>query len=318
MNALTIFENQLLPLKSRFSDVLPAEVKPDRLIRTVVMSAERNPKLLECDRQSLFNAAMSAAVLGLECDGVTGQAYIVPFKNKAQLIVGYKGYNTIAARAQITISGAVVREDDQFEFELGSEAYVRHRPMLDRVGRRIVAAWATATAIGRTPVVSVVGIEELLAVKARSPGAKMSDSPWNDPQIGFPAMCEKTAKRRLARSLPLTVMQYAARMEEAYEEQGLPSHIDSKRGVVIEAVAADNAPTSKDLVGGKDTDESDEVAKWDEALRIAALQGTNALSTAWIEVPKHLKQALKAALDRRHKPNAKEADDQNERGEKPL
>jgi RecT family len=32
---------------------------------------------------------MSAACLGLEVDGVTGQAYLLPFKGKAQLVIGY-------------------------------------------------------------------------------------------------------------------------------------------------------------------------------------------------------------------------------------
>jgi hypothetical protein len=68
-----------------------------------------------------------------------------------------------------------------------------------------------------------------MAVKAKSPGAARSDSPWNDPAIGFPAMCQKTAKRRLARSMPLNVMQQAARMDEAVDEQGAPAWISPTR-----------------------------------------------------------------------------------------
>jgi phage RecT family recombinase len=71
---------------------------------------------------------MSAACLGLEVDGVTGQAYLIPFKGRAQLVVGYKGYNTLAARSGITITGAVVREGDEFDYQLGSAAFVRHKP----------------------------------------------------------------------------------------------------------------------------------------------------------------------------------------------
>lgn len=253
--ALVAFENQLKPLAPRFADVLPANVKPDRLIRTVVLSVERLPKLLDCDRQSLFNAAMSAAVLGLEVDGVTGQAYLIPFKGRAQLVVGYKGYNTIAARSGITITGAVVREGDAFEYELGSNAFVRHVPTLGNKGR-IVAAWAAATCQSRPPVVHVMGIDELMAVKAKSPGASRSDSPWNDTAIGFPAMCEKTAKRRLARSLPLNMMHAAARMDEAVDEQGKTAWISPERGVVVDGEAHDvtvmepnDTPHMADLIG---------------------------------------------------------------------
>lgn len=252
MNAVTIFEKQLLPLAPRFADVLPANVSPDRLIRTVVMSVERSPKLLDCDRQSLFNSAMSAAVLGLEVDGVTGQAYLIPFKGKAQLVVGYKGYNTIAARSGITITGSVVREGDEFEYELGSDAFVKHKPALNNKGR-IIAAWAAAVAHGRPPVVHVMGIDDLMAVKAKSPGARMSDSPWNDPTIGFPAMCEKTAKRRLARSLPLNMMQVAARMDEAVDEQGKTAWIRDDQNVIVdgEIVEPSQTPTAAALIGDR-------------------------------------------------------------------
>jgi recombination protein RecT len=252
-NALVALERQLAPLAPRFSEVLGNTMPVERLIRTVVVSVERLPKLLECDRQSLFNAAMSAAVLGLEVDGVTGQAYLIPFKGKAQLVIGYKGFNTLAARSGITISGAVVREGDQFDYELGSHAYVKHVPKLGNLGR-IVGAWACATATNRPAVVQVMGIDELAAVKARSPGAQRSDSPWNDPNIGFPAMCEKTVKRRLARAMPLNIMQLASRIDEAVDEQGAAAWVTPDRSVVVEGeVIADRepspTPTAEYLIG---------------------------------------------------------------------
>jgi recombination protein RecT len=88
-NDLVVFEKQLQPLAPRFAQVLGATMPVERLMRTVMISVERLPRLLDCDRQSLFNAAMSAACLGLEVDGVTGQAYLLPFKGKAQLVIGY-------------------------------------------------------------------------------------------------------------------------------------------------------------------------------------------------------------------------------------
>lgn len=248
MNDLMVLEKQLEPLAPRFQQVLGSTMPVERLIRTVVISVERLPKLLECDRQSLFNAAMSAACLGLEVDGVTGQAFLIPFKDKAQLVIGYKGMATLAARSGITITGAVVREGDEFVYELGTHASVKHVPVLGNNGR-IVAAWACAAAHGRPPITVVLGIDELMSVKARSPGAKRSDSPWNDPHIGFPAMCEKTAKRRLARSLPLNVMTAAARMEEAVEEQGAAAWISPDRGLVIEGAAEPSpTPTAAQLI----------------------------------------------------------------------
>jgi phage RecT family recombinase len=237
---LVALEQQLKPLAPHFAQVLGKTMPVERLMRTIMISVERLPMLLQCDRQSIFNAAMSAACLGLEVDGVTGQAYLIPFKGKAQLVIGYKGFNTLAARSGITITGAVVREGDEFDYQLGTAAYVRHKPKGSK--GKITHAWACAQSLDRPAVVEVLDMDELLAVKGRSPGAKRSDSPWNDPAIGFPAMCQKTAKRRLARAMPLNIMQQAARMDEAVDEQGAPAWISPEKGVVIDGEFND-APT---------------------------------------------------------------------------
>src|SRR5512146_2660794 len=236
-NDLIAFERQLAPLAPHFEQVLAGVMPVERLIRTALISAEKNPNLLNCDRQSFFNAIMTAGVLGLEMDGVTGQAFPIPFKGKIQCIIGYKGYNTLGARAGLTIDGQVVREGDEFDYELGTNAFVKHKPKLG-VGARIIGAWSMAAASGRPPIIAVLGIDELMEVKKKSPAGNKSDSPWNDPTIGFPAMCSKTAKRRLCRSLPLNVMQLAARMEEAFDEQGRGAFITSDKNLVIEGEAS--------------------------------------------------------------------------------
>jgi recombination protein RecT len=256
-NDLVAFENQLKPLAPVFAEVLGQTMPVARMMRTVVVSCERNPRLLGCERQSLLNAAMTFAVLGLEVDGVTGQGFLVPFKDKrrgaevVQPIIGYLGYNTIAARAKLTITGRVVREGDGFEFDEG-RGYVEHvRKLGDESKRRIIAAWAKASSNDRPPAVRVLSIDELMAVKAKSP--RGMEPPWADPAIGFPAMCEKTAKRRLRRDMPLSAYQLGATMEEAHEERGEHSWIHPEKGVMIEGEAirpnhTSNTPTAQDLI----------------------------------------------------------------------
>lgn len=330
---LVVLEQQLKPLTPHFAQVLGKTMPAERLMRTIMISVERLPQLLQCDRQSIFNAAMSAACLGLEVDGVTGQAYLIPFKGRAQLVIGYKGYNTLAARSGITITGAVVREGDEFDYQLGSAAYVRHKPKGSK--GRITHAWACAQSIDRPAVVEVLTIDELMEVKARSPGAKRSDSPWNDPVIGFPAMCQKTAKRRLARAMPLNIMQQAARMDEAVDEQGKPTWISPDKGVVIDgefsdapqinhdqrsttellsaqperdpASAAAPGPAPSHQTGAAADDKT--AAEWDVELGEAAKKGMKALQELWSQIPAEHKATLKAALDRRHKPTAAAADE---------
>lgn len=238
---LAIFENVLRPLTPHFEQALGGAMPVERLMRTIMISIERNPKLLQADRQTLLNAAMSAACLGLEVDGITGQAFFVPFKGRAQLIVGYKGYNTLGARSGLTIQGEVVRDGDAFDYELGDKGYVRHKPKLGNKAP-IIGTWASASSNARPSIISVLGIDDIMAIKAKSPGARMSDSPWNDPIIGFPAMASKSAKRRLARSTPLNIMQIAAALEEGFEERGRSTWIDPNRGLQIEGETTHDAP----------------------------------------------------------------------------
>jgi recombination protein RecT len=338
---ITIFENTLMPLAPRFEQALAGAVPVERLMRSIMVSVERNPKLLEANRQSLLNASMSAACLALEVDGITGQAFFVPFKGQAQLIIGYKGMNTLGARSGFTIQGEVVREGDEFKYKLGTGGFVDHIPKL---GNRspIIGAWAIAESRSQPAIISVIGIDDIMAIKAKSPGARRDDSPWNDPNIGFPAMASKSAKRRLSRAMPLNAdprFHLAAAMEEAVEERGKTAWIEPSRGLQIEGEVADGPVirheqrSAQELVsprshpdavnaagpaicpetpaGSAAPDEepdSEELARLDKLLSEAAERGMIALQAQWVMLRTAEKTALKAALDRRHKPTAVAAD----------
>lgn len=309
---IVCFEQQLMPLAPHFEQVLAGVMPVERLIRTAIIAAEKNPYLLECDRQSFFNSIMTSGVLGLEMDGVTGQAFPIPFKRKIQLVIGYKGYNTLGARSGMTITGEVVREGDEFDYSLGSGAFIRHKPKLGN-GERIIAAWALAASNGRPPVPSILGIDDLLAIKEKSPGAKKPDSPWNDPTIGFPAMCSKSAKRRLCRSTPLNIMQLAARMEEAYEEQGAHAFITPARELVIDGEVSplpdrqlNETPSAETLMTPRKGHDPLEALKLDG--EIAAKEGMTSLKIWFGDLPANLKRDIKTFLDETLKPMADQAD----------
>ena len=331
---LITLERSFEPLAPKFAEVLTVpgvSLTPARLIRSVLISCERTPRLFSCSQQSLFNAAMSAACLGLEVDGVTGQAFLIPFDVRgtltAQLVIGYKGYNTMAARSGLTITGEVVRDGDKFDFDEG-EGWVRHRKILGKPGRRITAVWAKAAALDRPAVVKVLDIEDILAIKRRSPGARKNDSPWNDEQIGFPAMAEKSGKRRLARAMPLNVMQLAARLDEAVEEQGVAAHISPDRGVIVDqAPEAAPQPAAADLLattlpgepelqlGDKIVTVTDKLNEHDRELTKRASEGMKSLEAYWATMPREYRINLKSALERRHKPAALRADENNAKPE---
>ena len=340
-NELVIFENTLKPLAPRFEQALAGAIPVERLMRSIMVSVERNPKLLEASRQSLLNASMSAACLALEVDGVTGQAFFIPFKGVAQLVIGYKGMNTLAARSGYTVQGEVVREGDAFDYELGDKGFVRHKPKLVGGDRPIIAVWATASSNNRPSIISVLSYDDILDIKKKSPGASRSDSPWNDPKIGFPAMASKSAKRRLSRAMPLNAdprFHLAAAMEEAVEERGKAAWINPAHGLQIEgeaegmpriihdqrdtqqlisprrspATEATAPATTNGASPGAGAfvldDDGPSLAECDIALDEAAKKGSAALAQQWADTPREHKATLKAALDRRHKATAAQAD----------
>src|ERR1700761_1210130 len=116
-NQLALIERNLTPLIPQFSQLM--------------VSVERNPTLLECTMPSIHNSAMTAATLGLEVDGVTGQGFLVPLKDhgtlKANFWPGYKGYNTLGGRSGYAITGFVVREGDAFEMDLAADKPFMHK-----------------------------------------------------------------------------------------------------------------------------------------------------------------------------------------------
>ena len=245
---LTVLEEHFKPLRSQIAEVLSGtSITEKRLVRSVIWAVQDNPALMDCAPASILRFGMTVASLQLEPNPAMGQIFALPFSlgskggkrsgaPQAQTVMGYKGYNTIGWRDRITINGNVVREGDHFEFEEGSAGFVTHRR--SRTGHwtshPITFAWATATSPGRDPIICIMDIDEIEFVKARSPGAASGKSPWNDPKIGYDAMAIKTPKRRLARGMPFGAFTQAATMEEAFEERGLHSWIEPKRGVVVE------------------------------------------------------------------------------------
>ena len=231
-NAMTIFRQELRKMQPEFGQVLPAHLSPERLTRTIESAVLSDPKLLECDRASVWRACMSAAVFGLEVDG--RQSCIVRFKSKAQLIPMVGGLVTLAFHSGFQVQGEVVRAKDQFEYEKGLTPKLIHKPARsDERGQDnpIVAAYATARGPNVLPMFEVYEMPEIIEIRNRSSGYQyaiknQSPTPW---VTDFPAMCRKTPIRGLCNHLPWQV-------QKPVELEG----IFDREGVVVNAVKDDD------------------------------------------------------------------------------
>ena len=119
---------------------LPEVITPERFTRMALSALNTTPELNECSQMSFLAALMNAAQLGLEPNTPLGQAYLIPYNNKGkkecQFQIGYKGLIDLSYRnpqMQI-ISAQTVYENDEFEYELGFNPKLVHRPTLGERG----------------------------------------------------------------------------------------------------------------------------------------------------------------------------------------
>lgn len=114
-------------IEKRFQQVLGE--KANGFVASVLQAINDSKMLAEADSQSVYNAAMTAAVLDLPINPNLGFAYIIPYRNKggtvAQFQMGYKGFIQLCQRSGQfkTISateiyeGQVVEENPLTGFE---------------------------------------------------------------------------------------------------------------------------------------------------------------------------------------------------------
>lgn len=169
-----------------------------RFLRQLMMAIDRNSALLDCSPSSFWSSALAIAACGLDPSGNGGEAAIVPFKGVATPMVMARGYIVMAIRsgAAKAVDHGVVCEGDDFEYELGSSAHIRHRPALRNRGEP-VAAWCIAVLPTGERVYEVMGWDEVMDIRARSRSA--DKGPWvTDPM----EMGRKTVLRRIMKRLP--------------------------------------------------------------------------------------------------------------------
>lgn len=115
---------------------LPKVMTPERFTRIVTTALTTTPKLANCTPQSFIGSMLQAAQLGLEPNTPLGQAYLIPYGSQCQFQIGYKGLMELAHRSGEVknIEAHVVYENDDFEFEYGLNANLKHKPAKSNKG----------------------------------------------------------------------------------------------------------------------------------------------------------------------------------------
>lgn len=187
----------------QFQLVLPKHVSAERFTRILFTSVQRNARLLECTRDSIFAAMMTAAENGLLPDGRQGA--LVPFRAKggrllAQFIPMWQGLLDLARQSGLIADAYVasVRENDEFEYELGLDRKLKHKPAMKDRGE-IVMVYAVVQLKDGTKTFGPgpMTVEEVEGIRQVS---RAKDSgPWVD---WWEQMAWKTVLKRTLKYVP--------------------------------------------------------------------------------------------------------------------
>lgn len=129
-NKTKTFKELLTSMKGEIEMAIPKHMTADRMLRIAMTAYNSSPKLKECDPISILAAVMNSAQLGLEPNTPLGQAYIIPYGKKANFQIGYQGLIDLANRTKLfkEISAHCVYQEDYFEYELGMDQKLIHKP----------------------------------------------------------------------------------------------------------------------------------------------------------------------------------------------
>lgn len=203
--------NYMAQLKNFFND----EKQAMKFMSSVMADVQKTPALMDCDKTTLINSYITMAQLGLMPSGVSGEAYVLPYKGKAQFQLGYQGLITLFFRAGGTsIRTEIVRENDDFSYENG---IIKHKIDIFKSNEKrgkAIGAYAIALVNGNE-ISKVMNYEDIVAMGSKFSKSFSSEyTPWkekNDPELW---MWKKTVLKQLAKMLPKNETIYRAIAED--------------------------------------------------------------------------------------------------------
>lgn len=207
---MSIFQSP--QMKEELHKALPKHLTADRILRIALTEVRKNPKLLECTKESFAGSLIQASQLGLEPGNNLGHAYLLPYWNsktkrtECQFMMGYKGMLELVRRTgKINrIRTAAVYEKDLFECEYGTHEKMRHIPTTLEDKGEIVLFYCTAhiAATGEC-LFEIMTKYQVDAVRDEAlKKLRYVGGPWVD---YYEEMAKKTVLRRAFKYLPMSV-----------------------------------------------------------------------------------------------------------------
>jgi recombination protein RecT len=215
MSAL-IIQNETVRKLNAFIDGLEVEFKGVQVEQSIEFAREAhfamqsllaNNFLLDTARnnpQSLKDAIINVAAIGITLNPASQLAYLVPRKGKICLDVSYKGLVRMAtdSGSVIWVQSELVYEKDEFTFtSIGEKPIHKFNPFAKDRGL-VIGAYAIAKTFENDYLVATMSIDEIYDIRNKSEAYKSGkNSPWTSFES---EMIKKTVIKRASKLWPRT------------------------------------------------------------------------------------------------------------------
>lgn len=212
---VTVFD-AIQKQKPGFEMALPKNFPADKFVRVALTALRQNAKLQQCTQESILGALMLSAQFGLEPNSPLHEAALVPYGNKVEFQVEYRGLLKLVWNSGLVnlIDYDKICENDDYEYEKGFNSKFYHKPAIGKKRGNPIAYYAYAEMKNGGKALVLMSTEEIAEHGKRfSRAYNYKDSPW---KTDFDAMAIKTVLRQLCdKKLPKATTNEALLFQQA-------------------------------------------------------------------------------------------------------
>ncbi len=229
-------------------------------------------KAFQNNPNSLRDAIINVASIGLSLNPATSYAYLVPRDGAICLDIGYQGLIKIATDTGSIMwaKADVVYDSDKFEYNGPAKIPTHSANPFSKERGDVIGVYCIAKTCEGDYLIETMTEEEIQDIKGKSPSAKSSYSPWNT----FPnEMRKKAVIKRASKTWPKTEKHDRLQkvIEHVNQEEGIdfnePSQDDYN--LVDDYLHQKNGAAIANLLDG----DAVETSKWAKIIKSFARKG---------------------------------------------
>ena len=209
--------------KDNFRAVLPQGCNADSFITACLIAVKMNTKLQQCKADTLIKAMMESARFGLEPNSPLSEAALVPYGDKVEFLIEYRGLLKLAWNSGMInmIDYDKICENDEYVYVKGYNSQFSHTPQLEGDRGSPIAYYAYAEIKGGGKAMILMSKDEIIKhMKQFSKAYNSKTSPW---KTDFDAMAIKTVIRQLVdKKLPKSTTPESVLLAQAAHRDDVP------------------------------------------------------------------------------------------------